>query len=247
MGKYILHSNLGDITVLTRNDSTRLSARYRDGGLRLTVPAGTSPLMLQQFVAGNTVELMRVIEQGKTYEQAMRDNEPHYYPGYTIQGYKYTVEIRTGNDIQSDISSLLDKVGDGQFTITVSPKYDFNNEDANRHLTGHLLSLAKMQWLEVYSLAIDMIKELNITGDVRFIQGRGRVKLGHCQRDGAIQLSAYLTFLPEHLIRYVICHELAHLKHFDHSPAFHALCNQYCDGREAELEQELKLFKWPLL
>ena len=55
-----------------------------------------------------------------------------------------------------------------------------------------------------------------------------------------------LLLLPEHLVRYVICHELAHLKHFDHSPAFHALCDSYLGGREREYQAEMKQFRWPV-
>jgi predicted metal-dependent hydrolase len=53
--------------------------------------------------------------------------------------------------------------------------------------------------------------------------------------------------LPEHLVRYIILHEYAHLTHMDHSPAFHALVNQYTGGKEKELEKELKQFVWPII
>ena len=48
---------------------------------------------------------------------------------------------------------------------------------------------------------------------------------------------------PKHLIRHIICHELAHIEHFDHSEAFHRLCNRYDGGREKEYIKELKTFK----
>ena len=74
----------------------------------------------------------------------------------------------------------------------------------------------------------------------------GRRKLGHCTRRGEIQLSFYLMYLPEELIDYVICHELAHLKYMDHSPLFHALCNRYCGGRELLLRKQLRSFAFLL-
>ncbi len=77
--------------------------------------------------------------------------------------------------------------------------------------------------------------------------GRGLRKLGHCTTQGVIQLSRALMFLPEDLVDLTVCHELAHLTHFDHSPAFHRLLDSYLGGREAELEARLKNFKWPIL
>ena len=72
-------------------------------------------------------------------------------------------------------------------------------------------------------------------------------KLGHCTTKPVIQLSRNLMFLPEPLVRYIICHELAHLTHMNHSPQFHALCNQYCNGKEKELERQLRQFHFPIL
>ena len=54
-------------------------------------------------------------------------------------------------------------------------------------------------------------------------------------------------FLPEPLVRYIICHELAHLTHMNHSPEFHALVNTYTNGQEKVLEQQLKRFVWPIV
>ena len=77
--------------------------------------------------------------------------------------------------------------------------------------------------------------------------GRGMRKLGHCTRGRVIQLSRNLMFMPEPLIRYIICHELAHLTHMNHSPQFHALVNQYCSGQEKQLERQLRQFRFPIL
>lgn len=78
--------------------------------------------------------------------------------------------------------------------------------------------------------------------------GRGTRTLGTCHSsDRHISLSRALLFLLSELREYVICHELAHLTHADHSPAFHSLCNSYLCGREKELNRALKAFPWPIL
>lgn len=78
--------------------------------------------------------------------------------------------------------------------------------------------------------------------------GRATTQFGCCYRHGRrIRLSAIMLFLPLELRRFIIHHELAHLTHHDHSAAFHALCNQYCNGRERQLDKALKSFRLPPL
>ena len=66
-----------------------------------------------------------------------------------------------------------------------------------------------------------------------------RTKWGSCTARGDISLSLYLMTLPEHLRDYIIIHELCHTVHLNHSPRFHALVNEFTEGRERELAKEL--------
>lgn len=54
---------------------------------------------------------------------------------------------------------------------------------------------------------------------------------GSCSSTGTISFSWRLAFAPPEIMRYVICHECAHRKHMDHSPAFYATVTKlYGDG-----------------
>jgi predicted metal-dependent hydrolase len=44
---------------------------------------------------------------------------------------------------------------------------------------------------------------------------------------GAIRIATRAASLPEWVIDYLVVHELAHLEHSDHGPAFHELENRY--------------------
>lgn len=70
--------------------------------------------------------------------------------------------------------------------------------------------------------------------------------LGTCSRNRIVTLGPQLIFLPPHLRDFVILHELSHLSQMNHSPAFHAVCDKYCKGHEAELNKELKRFRFPV-
>lgn len=52
--------------------------------------------------------------------------------------------------------------------------------------------------------------------------GRARSRWGSCSGHGTLSLNRNLMFLPPHLVDALILHELAHLRHLDHSPRFHA-------------------------
>lgn len=47
-----------------------------------------------------------------------------------------------------------------------------------------------------------------------------KTRWGSCSSQGNINLSIWLMQLPEPLVDYVLCHELAHLEHQHHQPAF---------------------------
>ena len=56
---------------------------------------------------------------------------------------------------------------------------------------------------------------------------------GSMRADGCLRLNAALMHCPMELCDYVIVHELAHIVHPDHSPAFHALVRSVLPGADA--------------
>ncbi len=72
-----------------------------------------------------------------------------------------------------------------------------------------------------------------------------RARWGSCSSRGDIRLNWRLIQAPPHIINYVICHELAHLKHMNHSGHFWAQVETlYPDYKRAE--KDLKALS-PLL
>lgn len=59
-----------------------------------------------------------------------------------------------------------------------------------------------------------------------------RSQWGSCKRTGEISLSWRLLLAPTEVLRYVVIHELCHLAHQDHSPAFWRLVASHCPSYE---------------
>lgn len=106
---------------------------------------------------------------------------------------------------------------------------------AKRDLPPMLLALARQYGFTVHEVKINS----------------ARTRWGSCvarkhglfgRKQYTINLSLYCILLPPHLQRLVMLHELTHIHHMDHSPAFHRELDAMLDGQEKVLNQELRAF-----
>ena len=74
---------------------------------------------------------------------------------------------------------------------------------------------------------------------------KSKTRWGSCSSKRTINLSFYLILLPQHLIEYVLLHELCHTVHMDHSPAFWSLLDKCTNGKAKELRKEIRNFSIP--
>ena len=61
-----------------------------------------------------------------------------------------------------------------------------------------------------------------------------RSRWGSCSHQGALSFSWRLILAPESVLDYVVAHEVAHLRHMDHSPAFWGVVAALHPGHERE-------------
>lgn len=66
-----------------------------------------------------------------------------------------------------------------------------------------------------------------------------KTRWGSCSSDGNLNFNFKLFFLPEHLMDYVVVHELAHRIHMNHSKDFWKVVETYCPEYK-KCTQELK-------
>lgn len=107
---------------------------------------------------------------------------------------------------------------------------------AKRDLPPKLLALAQQHGFTVKEVKINSAR-------TRWGSCVARKKGLFSRKEYTINLSLYCILLPEHLQRLIMLHELTHIHHMNHSPAFHAELNALLGGKEQELEQELKAFQ----
>lgn len=69
---------------------------------------------------------------------------------------------------------------------------------------------------------------------------RAQRRWGSCSADGTIRINWRLIMAPDFVRRSVVAHEVAHLSHFDHSPAFHAHLDALFEAPVADANAWLK-------
>ncbi len=77
--------------------------------------------------------------------------------------------------------------------------------------------------------------------DVKIQQSKTR--WGSCSSKKNINLSYFLLLLPEHLVDYVLLHELVHTREMNHSARFWALLDRLTNGQAKALAKEMKSYK----
>ena len=235
MRGYIEDKEFGKIYVELRRGMTSVRFAYHaDGHLLMRAPLGVSVADLRRMVDINREQLRRFPHPGRV----------SFRVGQVIECYKCRVVIEQ----QSRMPGYILNHWEGDtLHLQVHESVDLDDDNVTRTIS-HVIGRA----MEVQAHAVLLPLARQVAGELGlqpagFEVGRGMRKLGHCTARRVIQLSRNLMFMPEALIRYVICHELAHLTHMNHSPEFHALCNQYTGGHEKDLERQLRQFRFPIL
>ena len=226
-------SEFGQIIIATRRGQRSVRFFWRDGTLHMSVPCGTS-----------VDSVIRVLNDCREQIRALPVNTLSFHAGQVIQCYGCTVTLAEQDTCPSRIT--IARSGDN-ITIGFPQGTDISNPAYAQHISRYISAAMERELkARVFPLAWELAHRFHLS-PTEFVSGRGVRKLGHCTASGSIQLSRNIMFLPEDLIRLIICHELAHLTHHNHSKEFHYLCNSYLCGQEKALERKLKLFKWPII
>ena len=101
-----------------------------------------------------------------------------------------------------------------------------------RWLEGEALRLFAEDLAHYCALAGQPVPTLRLSRAMR--------RWGSCSGAGCIRINWRLVQAPDAVRRSVVAHEVAHLAHFDHSPAFRALLAELFEGDVAEADAWLR-------
>ena len=226
------HPQLGLIHIVARANATRFVARWKGRELQLTIPGGSTVAEVEKAIEAMLPRLL-----------ASRPEPRGFYPGweYETPETKFRIIRNTRPDYYEVIpmkDEILIKLPE-----TVSGNDPLIIEKVNKTFDEYASIFAESRLMP---MAISLASRLGVSPREWRI-GYGQNRRGSCSSRGVITLSRNLVFFPIELREYVICHELAHLTHFDHSPNFYRLLDSYLGGRAAELKAKSNSHRLPFI
>lgn len=233
---YFIDKEFGKVVVTLRRGMKNVRCRWRGNRLYMSAPYGMEK------------QLEGLVDADRDKIRALNHQKITFHDGLVIPCFHTTLTISTDAKLSTNcVAHGIDPADGVSLYMRVPADLDLESDAATRALSK-VISLLFGRIAHRYLIPYAQSEAARLGLKPRgFEIGKGTVKLGHCTRGGVIQLSRHLMLLPEPLVQYVVCHELAHLTHMDHSPAFHALLDSYLNGRSAELDSQIAHFPWPIL
>lgn len=222
--------DLGLFKLQSNARARRVVVRYRDGSFLLTHPS---------FMSKN--EIVKVIESMKPDLYKLRNkSNPRFVfdEDTTFQTLTFSVYLKSNS-----LSKVYTSLKDGELYITYPPHVVVDDDEFQLFVRNTIENACRIEANrilpdKVYKLA--SIYNFSVT-DVKI--NKSRTRWGSCSMKKSINLSYFCMMLPEHLVEFIILHELCHTKEMNHGPRFWALLDAVSNNKAQELTKELKQVK----
>ena len=161
---------------------------------------------------------------------------------FPIKTMFYTVQL-----LQKDIEKPRRAFVNNTANLFLPTSSELNDTDIQLFLSESMNKIYRTE-AKLY-----LPKRINFYAD-KFKLNVGKVTIrntktrwGSCSHENNISLSFHLLKLPEHIIDYVVLHELAHTIEKNHQKPFWKLLDIFCDGKAKQLDKELKNYNYLIL
>lgn len=204
--------------------SKRLSLHVGQDKVRVTAPYCATQRQIREFVHSNQDWILThwdaiQARQAKFPGRLYQDGES--YPLLFNQYIQLRIHPADGKQIRLRYDPEENRIAI-ELPEGLAP-------DQSREATrGILEKWLKRKAREVFQAKLDAFSSQMGVNYQAFRLKEQKTRWGSCSSRGNINLNWRAVMAPEPVVDYLIIHELAHLKHLNHSPAFWDVVRRYC-------------------
>lgn len=211
-------NELPEIKIVRHARAKCLRLRVDSTQIRLTAPVLCSKRKIQNFIDQAEEWLL------KTWQQQTQN----------IQQETLPTELKLFN-VDQPLQIVYQTQKQSFIFDEVKNQLLISDRQPQEYLKAFVITYAK-QHLPLYLEEVSQESSLSF-GKCTIRQPKTR--WGSCSAKHDIMLNSGLVLFPEHVTRYVCVHELAHTRHFDHSPHFWAEVHKH----DENFQQHRKILK----
>lgn len=188
---------------LTRRPRQSVGIRIKDGEVELIAPAAVSLAALQDILARKSRWIASHLARHHA-EQGARSSEP---PHVQLAGRRYTLQCIAATRHQAQLA--------GDTLQLAGPQLE-----QPARLAARIVAYLQQQARQRFAARLEYWEQHAARPLAGWGLSSARTRWGSCTGKGVVRLNWRLVQAPESVLDYVIAHELAHLLHMNHSPAF---------------------------
>ncbi len=195
--------NLPEIQITRKLRATRLRLRVEPTQIKLTVPQFCTQRQVQEFLKQSEQWMIETWQKQQEKSGQIDKTLP--------------VELKLFN-LERPLQVVYQTQKHSFILNEVNHQLFISDRQPEQYLKSFVIAYAK-EYLPIYLKQVSSETGLKY-GDCSIRQPKTR--WGSCSARHDIMLNSGLVLFPLEIVRYVAVHELAHTKHFDHSPNFWA-------------------------
>ncbi|QIC67341.1 M48 family metallopeptidase [Acinetobacter schindleri] len=196
-------NDLPEIQITRNVRSTRLKLRVEGDQIRLTAPVFCTKKQIQNFIDQAESWLLKTWKLQQEKNQSIDRSLP--------------AELQLFNQAQPIQIVYQSQKQDFVFDAKLL-QLSISDRHPETYLKAFVITYAKEQ-LPVYLNKVS--QETGLSFNICNVR-QPKTRWGSCSAKHDIMLNSGIILFPENIVRYLCVHELAHTRHFDHSPRFWA-------------------------
>jgi len=229
--KHIHINSIGLVSFVKSRRSSRIRITVKPKGVSVSLPVQVPYSEAIRFVESKTDW---ILAQQSKHEACLTV----FGPESNFRTKFHQLKITKGN-----YPKVFNRIGNGIIQFFVPDRFNHEMPEIQEFIKDVLIKLMRYEAKVYLPKRVDELAQIHGLRYKKVFIKNASTRWGSCSSENNINLNLHLMRLPNHLIDYVVLHELAHTVEKNHGPKFWALLGRLVGGDPKKLSREVKKYR----